>query len=135
MYFLDSCICIDFLRGRLEAGRALMCRNDPRLFGLPSMVVAELFLGVEKSKRPEENRLLVERFLLPFEIVPFDAACAREYALVRAHLEAEGTPIGPADMIIASCARAHHATLVTHNTREFARVPDLDLEDWTDADV
>ena len=132
MYFLDSCICIDFLRGRLDAGRELMRESDPRLFGVPSMVEAELFLGAAKSRRPEENRLLVERFLLPFESVPFDAACAREYAFVRARLEAEGMSIGPADMVIASCALVHHAVLVTHNTREFARVSGLVLEDWAD---
>src|ERR1017187_857110 len=45
-------------------------------------------------------------------------------------LTAQGTPIGPNDLMIASIARAHGLTLVTHNTREFSRVPGLKLEDW-----
>lgn len=38
--------------------------------------------------------------------------------------------IGPYDLQIAAIALANDLTLVTHNTREFARVPDLRLEDW-----
>jgi tRNA(fMet)-specific endonuclease VapC len=41
-----------------------------------------------------------------------------------------GTPIGPHDVLIAATARRHGYTLVTHNTREFIRVPGLLLEDW-----
>jgi tRNA(fMet)-specific endonuclease VapC len=34
------------------------------------------------------------------------------------------------DTLIAGIALAHRATLVTNNTREFSRVPSLDLENW-----
>jgi tRNA(fMet)-specific endonuclease VapC len=33
-------------------------------------------------------------------------------------------------MMIAAIALAHELTLVTHNTREFSRVPGLKLADW-----
>lgn len=49
---------------------------------------------------------------------------------MRAYLDGKGTPIGPNDLMIASIARAHSLTLVTHNTSEFSRVPGLKLEDW-----
>jgi tRNA(fMet)-specific endonuclease VapC len=42
----------------------------------------------------------------------------------------QGQLIGPNDLLIAATALAYEATLVTHNTREFARVPDLQIEDW-----
>ena len=48
----------------------------------------------------------------------------------RAHLAAQGTLIGPNDLLIAASARANGLTLVTHNTAEFRRVPGLSLEDW-----
>jgi tRNA(fMet)-specific endonuclease VapC len=38
--------------------------------------------------------------------------------------------MGPNDLMIASIAIANGLTLVTHNTSEFSRVPDLNLEDW-----
>lgn len=135
VYCFDSCICIDFMRGRLPRAYDLLRRSDPRLFGIPSVVAAELFTGATKSNRPEDNRFLVEEFLLPFEIIPFDALCAREYASIRSRLEAEGKKIGPNDLLIAATARAHGAVLVTRNVREFKRVSGLALEDWSEVDL
>jgi len=39
-------------------------------------------------------------------------------------------PIGPYHLQIAAIALANGLTLVTHNSREFSRVPELRLEDW-----
>jgi tRNA(fMet)-specific endonuclease VapC len=67
---------------------------------------------------------------LEFEIVPFDDEDARCAGQIRAALATAGTPIGPYDVLIAGQALARDLTLVTHNTREFARVDGLHLEDW-----
>lgn len=132
MFLLDSCVCIDFLRGNLKKGYDLMCKSDPRLFKIPSVVQAELLLGAAKSNNPDTNRFFVEQFLLPFDILPFDSRCAREYASIRSYLEKEGKKIGPNDLMIASIARVHNAVLITHNMREFKRVPGIELEDWAE---
>lgn len=133
MVFLDTCICVDFLRGKLPSGYQLMRESDPRMFKISTVVEAELLLGAMKSKWPEKNRFTVEQFLLPFEKVPFDSRCACEYASIRAHLEEAGTPIGPNDMMIAATARAHGASVATYNVKEFQRVPGLIVEDWLEA--
>lgn len=132
MFLLDSCVCIDFLRGNLKKGYDLMCKSDPRLFKIPSVVQAELLLGAAKSNNPDTNRFFVEQFLLPFDILPFDSRCAREYVSIRSYLEKEGKKIGLNNLMIASIARAHNAVLVTHNMREFKRVPGIELEDWAE---
>jgi tRNA(fMet)-specific endonuclease VapC len=67
---------------------------------------------------------------LPYAVVDFDEAAARHYGDIRAYLERKGQVIGPYDMQIAAHARSQGLTLVTHNTREFSRVPDLALDDW-----
>jgi len=59
-----------------------------------------------------------------------DVQAADHAARIRLALEAAGTPIGLADLLIAATARRHGCTLVTHNTREFSRVPGLLIEDW-----
>ena len=69
----------------------------------------------------------VEPEELPWEQ---EAEEAVAYGQLREQLAREGTPIGPNDLLIAATARANGATLVTHNTAEFARVPSLAIEDW-----
>lgn len=61
---------------------------------------------------------------------PFDDAAAQAYGQLRVYLERAGTLIGPYDMQIAAIALVHGLIVVTHNTREFGRVPGLNIEDW-----
>ena len=70
-------------------------------------------------------------FLSPITILDFDEKAAEEYGRIRAELEKKGTPIGPMDTLIAGHAKAEGLILVTNNTREFNRVADLMVEDWT----
>ncbi len=129
---LDTNTCIDLLRGRSPSLESRMRSCSPSQVALPSMVYAELLLGAELSARPAPNRRLVERFVEPLRLLDFDAAAAAVYARIRARLQADGTLIGPNDLIIAATALAHQAVLVSANTREFSRVPGLQVEDWTE---
>ena len=99
--------------------------------GVSSVTVAELRYGAEKSSRPEQNLEALGRFLLPLEVLVFGEEAAAAYGQVRAGLERAGTPIGPLDTLIAAHAVSVSVTLVTNNTREFRRVPGLEIEDWT----
>ena len=60
----------------------------------------------------------------------FDHRSASVYGRIRANLKSQGTSIGGNDLLIAAIALAHNLTLVTHNTREFARVEGLAINDW-----
>ena len=64
------------------------------------------------------------------QLVGIDAATSRQYGLVRAYLERQGTPIGANDTWIAAQALAIKAVLVTDNEREFSCVPNLQMENW-----
>ena len=97
---------------------------------LSSIVKAELLYGARKSSHMAQNLRLLERFFETVASLPFDDRCAEEYGVLREELDRAGTPIGPNDLLIAATARAHECALVTHNIREFSRVPGLRLEDW-----
>ena len=88
----------------------------------------ELYYGAYKSGRPEENLARVEG--LAFPVLEFDREDARSAGEVRARLSGAGTPIGPYDVLIAGQALARKLILLTHNRKEFERVPGLRLEDW-----
>jgi tRNA(fMet)-specific endonuclease VapC len=93
-------------------------------------VEAELWFGVAKSARQEQNRTRLLTLLEWLPCLPFAGQATQHFGDIRAYLASQGTPIGPHDLQIAAIAVAHDLTLITHNTREFARVPGLKLEDW-----
>lgn len=76
----------------------------------------------------------VHAFANSFRSLPFDDVAAEAYARVRRELDTKGTPIGPNDLLIASIALTNDLTLVTHNTKEFGRVPGLPIDDWEEGD-
>ena len=135
MHFLDTCICIDFLRGRLKEGYQEMRNGRPGDFQLPSIVIAELYYGAAHSANPEKETSIVEEFIGAFETAPFDRKSAQEYGRLRQLLGSQGLLIGDRDLMIASCALANHATLVTNNLKEFERVPNLKLESWREINL
>lgn len=135
VFFLDSDICIDLLRGKLPETYEVMKRSNPKLFAICAVVEAELRTGAQKSDHPKKNLFLLETFLAPFQRIPFDSECAMAYAKVRSQLEREGCPIGPNDTLIAATVLAHNGTLITGNVREFSRVQGLELEDWAEVSL
>lgn len=98
------------------------------------MSEAELQARGSEKRKPQENLLKTGLFLDPFERAAFDCSVRREYASIRAEFETHGKTIGPNDLMIAATAKAHGATLVTNNVREFERVPGLKVESWALAD-
>jgi len=131
-FLLDTDTCIHLINRR-QGYEGVLDHLDGLSFGdvlLSSITLAELRFGVAKSRRGEENRERLDRFLARFEVLDFTARAAAAYGSLRAHLEARGTPIGPLDTLIAAQALAAEAVLVTHNVREFSRVPGLRWDTW-----
>lgn len=127
-FLLDANAVIALLNDRDSqlAQRVRLLR--PAEIFISSIVVQELFYGAFKSMRFEHNVSLIDH--LQFEVLDFDKEDARVAGEVRADLAAKGTPIGAYDVLIAGQAKARNLILITHNTKEFERVPDLCIEDW-----
>jgi tRNA(fMet)-specific endonuclease VapC len=127
-YLLDTNVCIRIINGRSVVVRQKLHPAEDII--VCSIVRAELFYGASKSQTPEATQRKQALFLMPFASLPFDDAAANGYGKIRAEIERTGTPIGPLDLQIAAIALMHRLTLVTHNIREFSRVPHLQFEDW-----
>jgi len=129
-YLLDTDTCIYIIKKQpVEVfNRLKKCSIGD--VAVSSITVAELEYGAAKSSRPDQNRNALLAFLSPFEILPFDDQAAIHYGDIRSHLEKTGKIIGSMDMMIAAHARSIPLILVTNNSREFARVPDLRMENW-----
>lgn len=130
-HLLDTDSCVHYLR--FGAGSKLAVQLDRMPLGdiaLCSIVVAELFYGAWRTVNVARTVVQVRDFCQRFPSLPFDDAAAEEYGKLRAHLASTGQMIGPNDLMIASIAPARGLILVTHNVREFHRVPGLVVEDW-----
>ncbi len=133
-WLLDTNICIYIIRQKpLQVISRLQSLNISDA-GISTITLSELDYGVAKSASPAQNRAALTLFLAPLTILAYDDGAAQHYGEIRAHLERQGTPIGPLDTLIAAHALALRCTLVTNNVREFSRVPDLQIENWLDGD-
>jgi tRNA(fMet)-specific endonuclease VapC len=93
------------------------------------IVACELRYGASKRKSPQFAQR-IEGTLSLLKVLPFQAPADDIYGQLRTKLEAQGSPIGANDLLIASHALALGSTLVTGNEREFRRVSGLKVDNW-----
>jgi tRNA(fMet)-specific endonuclease VapC len=128
-YLLDTNTASYVIKGNIPRVRERLLRVPVGHVSISAVTEAELRFGV--ARRPEAARLrvAVEEFLVRVDSMPWDSEAARHYALVRAALERDGTPMGNLDMMIAAHALALQAVLVTGD-RSFRYVKQLKIDDW-----
>ncbi|MGB3291416.1 MAG: type II toxin-antitoxin system VapC family toxin [Phormidesmis sp.] len=130
MYLLDTNICIAITNANPNVLRRFNPRRDDCM--VPIVVVAELYKGAYCSRRVKENLDVLYQFLKRIPIAELDLQVAQEFGLIQSELRRLGRPTSDMDALIAAIGRSHSATLVTHNTADFANIPNLQLEDWLD---
>lgn len=128
-YLLDTNTCIFTIKNKPAHVRERFSLNTSRLC-ISSVTLMELIYGAEKSQAPERNLAVLEGFIARLDVLNYDAAAAAHSGQIRAELSQQGLPIGPFDLMIAGHARSQGLIVVTNNTREFARVDGLRIEDW-----
>jgi tRNA(fMet)-specific endonuclease VapC len=133
-YLLDTNAVVALLRNKPAAvrDRYRVAQASGDYLAVSSVVLFELWYGVEKSTRVRENAERLRLFLSgELELLAFDDEDAERAGGARAALEKSGTPIGAYDLLIAGQALQRGLTVVTANRSEFARIPALAWEDWT----
>jgi len=131
MWMLDTNTCSFVIRHRPLSVKDRFDAVGHANLAISVVVLAELLFGAEKH--PTQGAAIrgdIEDFRRRLRVVPWSETAAEVYARIRAHLKRQGMPIGNMDLLIAAHALAEDAVLVTNNTHEFCRVPELKLEDW-----
>jgi tRNA(fMet)-specific endonuclease VapC len=130
-YMLDTVICSYVMKRSNDLLLKRLQRVPVSDVCVSVITKSELLYGVEVSPRRRQDETALNAFLNYVEVLDFPDQASSHYAQIRAHLKKVGTMIGGNDLLIAAHARSLGLTLVTHNTREFGRVPRLAAEDWT----
>lgn len=129
-YMLDTNICIYIIKKQPVNVLKKFKKFAIGDIYISSVTYAELMYGVQKSQHQHKNKLALDEFTAPLEVVSFDGDAAIYYGEIRAYLEKRGTLIGALDMMIAAHALSLKLTLITNNKKEFSRVPHLKIDDW-----
>ena len=128
MKLLDTDTCIGILKGVPKV--VAEWRSCGERCSLSPMSIGELTYGAAKARNPEAERVRVGRLVDILDEVSASRKVMMRFGLVKAELEVAGTRLADADLLIAATALEHDMTLVTGNTRHFARIPGLRLENW-----
>jgi tRNA(fMet)-specific endonuclease VapC len=128
-YLLDTNIVSDLVRNPQgivahhirQVGEAQVCTSI--------IVAAELRYGAAKRNSARLSAQL-EAVLGALEVLPLEPPADATYGSLRTSLEQAGTPIGGNDLLIAAQAVTLGHSVVTDNTKEFARVAGLRHENW-----
>jgi tRNA(fMet)-specific endonuclease VapC len=136
VYMLDTNICSFIIRERppvlLERLQSAVARQHRIVVSV--VTYYEMLLGTIGRNASPRHAPLVEALVARLSsILSWDRMAAEEAILIRKELAAKGTPIGGNDTMIAGHAIAADCVLITNNTREFFRVGNLRVEDWTKA--
>ncbi len=134
-YLLDTNICIYIAKKRpLEVYQQLSELSVGDV-GMSLITFGELRFGVQKSQHQD---IALEKLIQLIHYIPVimpTEQTAEKYVIIRNFLEKNGQPIGNNDLWIAAHALSLNTILVTNNTKEFIRVPDLLLENWVNTTV
>lgn len=131
-YFLDTNIIIYALKDPNSKVWGKLKKTPSMCISIPDIVLAEIEYGCRKSNNYKKNKEQYDKFTLSFNSYPFCGRKTREaYGKIRSDLEKIGKPIGNNDALIAATVISEGGILVTHNTKEFSRIKDLKIEDWT----
>ncbi len=120
-FMLDANAFILLLTGHSKLiERAEACSEGD--LAISVIAFAEVALGSRRGKPPP--RELIDELLHIIDVLPFDQVAAEEYSAL---------PLkrGSYDRLIAAHAVATGLTLVTANLGDFADIPGLKVEDWT----
>ena len=133
-FMLDTDICSYILKRSNDIVLLRLRRVPIDEVCISVITKAELLLGVELSPRRGQDAVAVAEFLRQLVVLDLPEGAAAHYAEIGAGVSRRGEMIGANDLFIAAHARCLGLRLVTNNIREFARIPQLSLENWAAPD-
>jgi tRNA(fMet)-specific endonuclease VapC len=139
MHILDTNILTALYNAHPKILQAMAKVNDP-IVATTIVTKAEMLRGrIEYLIKADQPEILLraqtryteaERLLQEIQIIPFDTKTIEQFQIL---CKQSGLrKVGRADLLIASIALAHRATLVTRNLKDFDRISNLKIVNWFD---
>jgi tRNA(fMet)-specific endonuclease VapC len=130
-YMLDTDTCSYIMRHSPDSVVKRLTKVPVSDVCISVITKSELLFGVEVSPKRRQDEAALAAFLRYVEVLDFPDLASSHYAKIRTDLKTRGMMIGANDLLIAAHARSLGLTLITNNTREFGRVRNLSIDNWT----
>jgi tRNA(fMet)-specific endonuclease VapC len=126
-FLLDTDTCSSLLKTTALAHR--FHQHLGRLH-VSTITLAELFTWASRRKASPKRMQGVRDLLRDVEVLDVTTDVSQRFGEIHAGLLDIGKPAPEMDLLIAATALVHDLTLVTHNTKDYANIPGLRLDDW-----
>lgn len=124
----DTTVLVDLLRGDEAAqGEVRRLESEGVLLWVPTPAVFELWEGVERADRPDEEARRIDAVLADYTVLAFERRHAARAGRLSGALLRRGTMLDPLDAQIAGMALEERFPVLTRNARHFERVPGLEV--------
>jgi tRNA(fMet)-specific endonuclease VapC len=124
----DTCLLIDLLRGDAEAKQHVAAlEGEGTIVWIPALALYELWEGVERADRPDEESRRVQDVLERYTLLPLGPDHARRAGRLSGQLIRRGQTIDDVDALIAGTALEEGLPVLTRNHKHFDRVPGLEV--------
>lgn len=127
-YLVDTDWVVDYLKGKSPIVEHLKALASDGL-AVSLITYGEIYEGIYFGRDPQRHEVGFASFLRGVSVLPLNRAIMRQFARVRGDLRSKGQLFGDPDLLIAATALHHNLTLLTHNSRHFARIPGLCVDD------
>lgn len=123
MILADTDVLIDYFAGRSPIESRVRDLILAEELQTSAVTVFELLCGAKQDQQGD----LIRNFLTMIDILPVDTVAAALAAVEQRSLISKGFAMPTADALIAGVALANGLSLLTRNTKHFARIPRLGL--------
>ncbi len=130
-YLLDTNICIYIAKQHPMKVFNKFEQLDVGAVGMSIITYGELIYGAKKSQCSSKAFAVLEELISLIPVLSMPVQAAEHYGEIRRKLEKKGKPIGNNDLWIAAHGLALELIIVTNNTKEFSRIQNLQVENWT----
>ena len=127
-FLLDTDTCSAYLKNHQQVIRKVMLH-----FGglhLSVITVGELLTWARRASAAATRMQGIRDLCMASTVLDIDSTVAEKFGEIRAGLLDHGITVGEMDLLNASVALVHNLAIVTHNTKDYANIPGLILEDW-----
>jgi len=128
---LDTDFIINLLRNDIGAKnklQQLIADSRPLIIAAPTLF--ELYGGIERSSKPEQEKKKVITVLQTMTIFSLDEQSSIKAGEIDGSLLNKGITIDPVDSMIAGIALRNGETILTRNLKHFSKIPTLKVETY-----